>query len=127
MSKPPSMSADERAKVFKALSDPRRVEIVDQLAKQAQCGTQLAEALGISTALLCHHWDVLVDAGILRKERQGQLRVCTLDMDRIREATGGWSPMTAPAAAPDKADKPPKAAKPKRATAKRPRAATSKR
>ncbi len=84
------MSAEERAKIFKALADPRRVEIVELLAKGSQCGTELAEALGISTALLCHHWDVLVDAGILRKERVGQLRVCTLDTERVREATDGW-------------------------------------
>ncbi len=80
------MTADERAKVFKALSDPRRVEIVDQLAKGSQCGTELAESLGISLALLCHHWEVLVDAGILRKERLGQLRVCSLDAGRLRDA-----------------------------------------
>ena len=80
------MTAEERAKVFKALSDPRRVEIVDQLARGSQCGTDLAESLGISLALLCHHWEVLVEAGILRKERQGQLRVCSLDVKRLKEA-----------------------------------------
>jgi DNA-binding transcriptional ArsR family regulator len=88
------MTPDERAKVFKALSDPRRVEIVEQLAKGSQCGTSLAESLGISVALLCHHWQVLVEAGVLRKERQGQLRVCTLDRDRLRDALtmgGAWS------------------------------------
>jgi DNA-binding transcriptional ArsR family regulator len=83
---PKQMTAEERAKVFKALSDPRRVEIVDQLARGSQCGTELAESLGISLALLCHHWEVLVDAGILSKERRGQLRVCSLDTGRLREA-----------------------------------------
>ena len=94
------MTAEERAKVFKALADPRRVEIVDLLSKRAQCGTDLAESLGISMALVCHHWDVLVDAGILRKERVGQKRICTLDTARIREATGEWEPSLAGAAAP---------------------------
>src|SRR6187431_2929151 len=84
VSKP--MSPEERAKVFKALADPRRVEIVELLAKGSQCGTLIAEALGISVALLCHHWEVLVDAGLLKKERQGQLRVCSLDAARLREA-----------------------------------------
>jgi ArsR family transcriptional regulator, arsenate/arsenite/antimonite-responsive transcriptional repressor len=84
VSKP--MSPEERAKVFKALADPRRVEIVELLAQGSQCGTVLAESLGISMALLCHHWEVLVDAGVLRKERVGQLRVCSLDSARLREA-----------------------------------------
>lgn len=88
------LTAAERAKIFKALSDPHRVRIVDELTKGSQCGTDLAEALGISTALLCHHWDVLVDAGILHKQRVGQLRVCSVDLDRIREAMGGWEPST---------------------------------
>ena len=37
VSKP--MSPEERAKVFKALADPRRVEIVELLAQGSQCGT----------------------------------------------------------------------------------------
>lgn len=86
------LTAAERAKIFKALSDPHRVRIVDELTKGSQCGTDLAEALGISTALLCHHWDVLVDAGILHKQRVGQLRMCSVELDRIREAMGGWEP-----------------------------------
>src|ERR1700712_5201471 len=87
------MSAEQRAKIFKALSDERRVDIVDSLAKHgAQCGTQLAEELDISLALLCHHWEVLVADGVVKKERVGQLRVCTLDAERLRQATGSWEP-----------------------------------
>jgi DNA-binding transcriptional ArsR family regulator len=86
------LTAEQRAKVFKALADPRRVEIVDALAQDGSlCGTQLAEQLGVSIALLCHHWDVLVEAGVLKKQRVGQLRVCTLDDERLREATQTWS------------------------------------
>jgi len=117
------MTPEERAKVFKALSDPRRVEIVEQLAKGAQCGTVLAETLGISVQLLSHHWEVLVQAGILHKERQGQLRVCSLDCDRLREAMtmgGAWE-LSAPAS-PAKAP----TAK-KRAPAKRTAGSTNKR
>lgn len=97
VSKP--MSPEERAKVFKALADPRRVEIVELLAKGSQCGTIIAESLGISVALLCHHWEVLVDAGLLKKERQGQLRICTLDAERLREAMSmgaAWDEPQAP-------------------------------
>ena len=108
------MSPEERAKVFKALADPRRVEIVELLAKGSQCGTTIAESLGISVALLCHHWEVLVDAGILKKERQGQLRICTLDAERLREAMdmgAAWGEPQAPA--------PPKANSAKNVRAKR--------
>jgi ArsR family transcriptional regulator len=88
----PGLTPEQRAKIFKALSDERRIDIVDSLAKHgSQCGTQLAEELGISIALLCHHWEVLVEAGLVKKERQGQLRICTLNAERLAEATGTWS------------------------------------
>ncbi len=86
------LTAEQRAKVFKALSDPRRVDLVDSLAKHGpQCGTQLAEQLGVSLALLCHHWEVLADAGLVKKERVGQLRMCTLELEVLQAATGGWT------------------------------------
>jgi len=95
------MTAEERARVFKALADPRRVDIVDLLAREgSMCGTVLADALGISLPLLCHHWEVLVEAGILKKERVGQLRVCSLDLERVRQATGGWKAPRGPSRGP---------------------------
>ena len=82
------LSAEDRARVFKALADPRRLEIVDALSTHGtMCGTELAERLDVSLALLCHHWDVLVDAGLVKKQRVGQLRMCTLDQARLQEAT----------------------------------------
>lgn len=122
------MTAEARAKVFKALSDPRRIEIVDQLARGSLCGTELADSLGISLALLCHHWEVLVDAGILRKERRGQLRVCSLDSDRLRDAMNmtfpkGLSLLGLPGARSGSADAKPRAkAKPAQAPSQAARA-----
>lgn len=85
------LTAEQRAKIFKALADPKRIDIVDALVGGApMCGTALADALGVSLSLACHHWEVLVEAGVLKKERVGQLRVCSLDVERIREALGGW-------------------------------------
>jgi ArsR family transcriptional regulator, arsenate/arsenite/antimonite-responsive transcriptional repressor len=85
------MTAEQRARVFKALSDPRRVDMIDLLSRGgSMCGTALAESLGISVALMCHHGKVLTEAGILKKQRVGQLRVCTIDLESIREATGAW-------------------------------------
>jgi ArsR family transcriptional regulator len=119
------MSPEERSKVFKALSDPRRVEIVEQLAKGSQCGTSLAETLGISVALLSHHWDVLVQAGILKKERQGQRRVCSLECDRLREAMtmgGAWElSLASPEPTPPRPRKRTSVKRTARSSAKRPK------
>jgi ArsR family transcriptional regulator len=112
---PGALTSEQRAKIFKALSDERRIDIVDSLAKHgSQCGTQLADELGISIALLCHHWEVLVEAGLVKKERQGQLRICTLNEERLAEATGTWNAKPPTKAAKPKATtKPPSKAKPR--------------
>ena len=63
----------ERAKVFKALSDPTRLRIVEMLADSDQlCGSEIAEGLGISMPLLCHHWRTLEHAGLITKKKEGQ-------------------------------------------------------
>lgn len=86
------LTAEQRAKIFKALADPHRLEIIDALSVDgSMCGTELAQRLDVSIALLCHHWDVLVDAGLVRKQRIGQLRVCTLETEKLREATNAWA------------------------------------
>jgi DNA-binding transcriptional ArsR family regulator len=120
---PRRLSAEQRAKLFKALSDPRRIDIVDALAQHGpQCGTELAERLGISLALLSHHWEVLVAAGLIRKKRVGQLRYCTLDAEKLQEATGGWDHPTESAELPPRTTKPKSKTKsaPKRALRNRP-------
>ena len=122
------LTAVQRAKVFKALTHGHRVALVDALAKNGpQCGTELAEELGISIALVSHHWEVLVEAGLIRKERVGQARYCSLDLVRLREATEGWDEVIATLsdrAAPAKAAKAAKAAAPAKAAkaAKKPAA-----
>ena len=89
-----------RAKMFKALADPKRVQIVDIVTREGtMCGTQLAERLGISIALLSHHWKILLDAGILRCEQQGQNKFCTIareSLDVLGQFCDGCDDVTAP-------------------------------
>jgi DNA-binding transcriptional ArsR family regulator len=77
----------ERARVFAALADPTRLGLLEILAGEEElCGTQLARRAGISTALLSHHWKVLADAGVVKRERRGQRLYCTLDRDVLEIA-----------------------------------------
>ena len=103
------MSSTERARIFKALSDPRRIDILDLVAKHGSLtGTELANLMGISVALLSHHWDVLADAGLLAKTRVGQARYCRLEMACLGEAVDCWReiiPGAANAAPPPKKKK----------------------
>ena len=67
------LSAIEQAKVYSALADPLRVRFMEQVADgQERTGTDLAEELGISLALLCHHSKILVEAGVVEKRKSAQ-------------------------------------------------------
>ena len=72
--------------MFKALGEPNRVQIINLLAQNgAMCGTELADRLGISIALLSHHWKVLTNAGLIRCEQEGQHKFVTLESDAMQE------------------------------------------
>lgn len=61
------------ARLFKALSDPHRVRIVNVLATSGEpaCGCDLEEPLGLSQATVSFHLKKLFDAGLLDREKRG--------------------------------------------------------
>ncbi len=78
-----------RARIFAALSDPNRLRIVELLAERGEMsGSELAEGLGISLALYSHHSKTLVEAGLIKRRKQGQTGYCSLDRDLLRECAG---------------------------------------
>ncbi len=81
-------SADQCAAVFKALGEPTRLRIVDFLRKRhgEATGTEIADHVGISLALLCHHTAALIDAGIVTKRREGQTKYFILDREAVAAA-----------------------------------------
>lgn len=79
-------SATEQAKVFAALADPMRVRLMEQLAKGAErTGTELAERLGISLALLCHHSKILGEAGLIEKRKVAQTSIYKARRDTLEK------------------------------------------
>jgi DNA-binding transcriptional ArsR family regulator len=84
------LDVEHRAKVFKALADPNRLRLVLHLAHSGPAsGVELAEACGMSVALLSHHWKVLGEAGLLSTRRAGQSRYCSLNVGALKDAVGG--------------------------------------
>ncbi|HYZ87102.1 MAG TPA: metalloregulator ArsR/SmtB family transcription factor [Bryobacteraceae bacterium] len=68
-----TVACEQQAKLFAALSDPVRLRFVRELADgDERSGSMIAERLGISLALLCHHSKILVDAGIVVKRKEAQ-------------------------------------------------------
>lgn len=73
-----------RAKVFAALSDPTRLRIVDLLAEcEEMSGSEIAERLGISLALFCHHSKTLVEAGLIVQRKDGQTKYNALNWELL--------------------------------------------
>lgn len=62
-----SFSVAQRAEVFAALGDSRRLEIAEELASSDRTPGELIEKLELSSALLAHHLDVLEDAGLVER------------------------------------------------------------
>lgn len=58
--------------VFKALSDPTRLAIIEHLATGQHCVCELQTALELPANLLSHHLRVLREAGLVRDQRRGR-------------------------------------------------------
>jgi DNA-binding transcriptional ArsR family regulator len=76
--------------VLSALADPIRLTIVRRLTKEGEvAGADLAQGLGISRALLCHHSGILVEAGVATKRKAGQTAYLRLNAIRLRRCLDG--------------------------------------
>jgi hypothetical protein len=78
----------ELLEFFKALAEPKRLQIVGLLAQKSYTGEQLAALLGLSEGTISHHLSYLVHAGLVSAEAQGYYSVYTLRLDRIHEIAG---------------------------------------
>ena len=77
---------EQRAKVFKALSDPTRLRIVEMLVDcKGMCGSEIAGRLNISLALLCHHWKTLEHVGLITKRKEGQTASISLNYELLAD------------------------------------------
>jgi len=59
-------------RVFKALADPTRREILALLGRSEMTAGQLAEHFESTWPTVSHHFSVLKDAGLVRSRRAGQ-------------------------------------------------------
>lgn len=83
-------ASDKRAvsRVFHALSDETRLEIVAMLTGGERCVCDLMSALDAAQSRLSFHLKVLKDAGIVLDRRDGRWVYYTLDKSSLDEAMG---------------------------------------
>jgi DNA-binding transcriptional ArsR family regulator len=71
---------ERRAKIFAALADPTRLQILELLAKcKEMSGSEIASQLEISLALFCHHAKTLAEAGLIQTRKEGQTKYHSLN------------------------------------------------
>ena len=69
----PQADAVIAASVFKALADPARVRLISMIAKagpEGACVCDLNEALDLAQPTVSHHLKVLLEAGLVERERR---------------------------------------------------------
>ncbi len=93
-SEKPALSAEEaqqRAVVFKALADPNRLRLLS-IVKAGEsgeaCVCDLTEPLDLGQPTVSHHLKILVDAGLLHREKRGTWAYYSLVPGALDKAAG---------------------------------------
>jgi len=73
-------------RVFFAISDPVRREILSRLEEGPHLVSELAAPFDITLQAVSRHIQVLVRAGLVRQERSGRISQCSLEAGPIFEA-----------------------------------------
>ncbi|GAA0477097.1 transcriptional regulator [Paractinoplanes deccanensis] len=83
------MTADGLSRVFAALADPTRRDMVARLAGGDATVNQLAEPYTMSLQAVYKHLKVLEEAGLVSRPPGPQPRSVRLELD-VFDAVGGW-------------------------------------
>jgi ArsR family transcriptional regulator, arsenate/arsenite/antimonite-responsive transcriptional repressor len=82
----PSLDAERIAALAKALAHPARVQIVELLARQAECrGADVFAELPLAQSTVSEHLRVLKDAGVVSASPVGTSMLYCLDGDTLAE------------------------------------------
>ena len=87
---------EEAVKVFKALADPKRLAILEQLRSGEKCACVLLEPLDLSQSGLSYHMRVLCDSGIVASRQEGKWTHYCIDPEGRAKAVALIGELTAP-------------------------------
>src|SRR5699024_428437 len=69
--------------VYEALASPVRIKIIQLLSKNKMNVKQIAQALGLSSAIITMHINKLKKADLIKTEKVGQQKISSLKVDKI--------------------------------------------
>ena len=67
------------SRVFQALGDPTRREILERISKGPVSVSHLAEPLQVSLAAVVQHLQVLEESALVHTEKVGRVRTCRIE------------------------------------------------
>ena len=88
------MATDQLSRVFSALADPTRRDILSRLGRGDATVTELAEPFAISLPAISRHLKVLEGAGLIARDRKAQWRTSSLRAEPLKEATSWMEHLT---------------------------------
>jgi DNA-binding transcriptional ArsR family regulator len=78
--------AERLDRVFQALADPSRRVMVERLTRGPASVSELARPLDMSFPAVVQHLQVLEASGLIKTEKVGRVRTCTIEPKTLRQA-----------------------------------------
>jgi DNA-binding transcriptional ArsR family regulator len=72
--------------MFQALADPTRRVMVERLSRGPASVSELAKPFAMSLPAVVQHLQVLEQSGLVRSQKQGRVRTCTINTEALGEA-----------------------------------------
>lgn len=91
------MDTKKMAKIFKALSNPNRLELYLKIAKAHEASfetgcecfvTDIIESLNIGAPTISHHIKELANADLIYTEKRGKFLICRVNEKLVAEVSG---------------------------------------
>jgi len=88
------MDTNKMAKVFKALSNPNRLELYLKIAESYESSypngsecfvTDIIQSLNIGAPTISHHIKELANAGLITTEKKGKFLICRVNKELVKE------------------------------------------
>ncbi len=76
----------EIVKVFKALDDEKRLQILDMIRSGEKCACVILEDMQISQSTLSHHMKILCESGIVQGRKEGKWVYYSIDAEGSKRA-----------------------------------------
>lgn len=73
------------ARIFKVMSDPKRLKIIDMLSEGELCACKILEEFHITQPTLSHDMKVMCDLGIVKARKEGKWMQYSLDIEVLND------------------------------------------